>query len=389
MIRLFLVLAVLCLNTTSGAQDTSRAAKAAKGGKTPKGEKGGKRDTTTGEPKQKSIPTEEQIAARRREAEALPLFASTEVLPFTLIANFKALSKDRDTLSTKRFPAKLIVAGGNATNDTLDVNLRTRGHYRLAKCTFAPLRVEFPKKSAKATPFEGQKALKLGTHCADNDLMEQYVLREYLAYRVHALVSPLAFRVRLAKATYVDSASGKVVDSRYAMFVENEDHMAARASSFIQEARGASFEDVDQDALLTLTLFEYMIGNTDFSIYALHNVRLIQSLGGTVRPVPYDFDFSGLVATRYSMPDPKLPIKSVRERLYRGPCKTVEEWAPTIARFRASRDQVMSLYPSVPGLDKSYQRDAQDYLQQFYQFLDRPRDLRAELVENCNRKSAV
>ncbi|MFN8571589.1 MAG: hypothetical protein U0132_05980 [Gemmatimonadaceae bacterium] len=384
--RAICVLFLFCLAARTDAQDTTRVGKPAKA---PKAEKGSSGKTSAQEPKQKAIPTEEQLAARKREAEALPLFATTDVLPITLVANFKALFKDRDTLSTKRFPARLVVAGGAGRNDTVDVNLRTRGHYRLARCAFAPMRVEFPKKETKGTPFEGQKALKLGTHCSKDDIMEQYVLREYLAYRVHALVSPLVFRVRLSKATYVDSASGKVIDTRYAIFVENEDHLAARASGILEEARGASFEDLDQDALLTLTLFEYMIGNTDYSIYALHNVRLVQSLAGVVRPIPYDFDFSGLVATRYSMPDPKLPIKSVRERLFRGPCKTMEQWAPTIARFRAAREQILALYTSQPDLDPSYQKNAQGYLEQFFQLLDRPRDLKRELVDGCNHNPGV
>lgn len=333
------------------------------------------------------MPTDAQLEARKKEAESLPLFSATEPLPFALIANFKTVFRDRDTLSTRRYPAKLVVASAAGRSDTLDVQLRTRGHYRLAKCSFVPLRIEFPKKGRKGTPFADVSDLKLGTHCSGDDTMEQYVLREYQAYRVYQVVSPVAFRARLAKAMYIDASSNKVLDSRFALFIESEEHMAARAGGIVQDARGALFDDVDQTALQQMALFEYMIGNTDWSMYSLHNVRLVQ-VPGALLPVPYDFDFSGLVDTRYATPDPKLPIKRVKDRLYRGPCKTAEEWAPVLNEFRSSRTRVLALYDSLPALDPGYARDAKGYLSEFYRTLDRPRDVASELITGCDRKGA-
>lgn len=338
------------------------------------------------EKKSKEMPSAETIAKRHKEADAQPLFASSAPLTFTLIANYKAISKDRDTLSTKRFAGRLVIANAAGTPETLAVAVRTRGHYRLAKCYFVPLRLEFPKKETKGTVFEDQRSLKLGTHCDASS--EQIVLREYLAYQIHELVSPFYFQTRLARVTYVDSASGKTVDTKYGMFVENEDQMAARADGVLRELRRATFDDVEAAPLMNMSLFEYMIGNTDWSMYALHNVRMVQRPDGELIPVPYDFDFSGLVGARYATPDPKLPIRNVKERLFRGPCKTVDEWAPIVAPFQAAKSKVLALSDSIPSLEKGYAGDARRYLEDFYRTLDRASDFKGDIIDNCNRKGA-
>jgi len=71
------------------------------------------------------------------------------------------------------------------------------------------------------------------------------------------------------------------------------------------------------------TLFEYMIGNTDVSVSGLHNIVLVRdSTTLALNTVAYDFDFSGLVNTRYSSVDPRLRVKRVTEPLHRRPGKT-------------------------------------------------------------------
>ena len=73
--------------------------------------------------------------------------------------------------------------------------------------------------------------------------------------------------------------------------------------------------------MTTVALFEYMIGNTDWAVTVSHNTRLMLSKDDTLsKPyvVPYDFDYSGLVNTYYSIPDEKLEIETVTQRVYRG-----------------------------------------------------------------------
>jgi hypothetical protein len=150
------------------------------------------------------------------------------------------------------------------------------------------------------------------------------------------------------------------------------------------------FKDVDADALTMAMVFEYMVGNTDFSIYALHNVVLVRNQARTIYTVPYDFDMSGLVNASYAIPDKAFGIKTVRDRLYRGPCRPLDALEPVLARFREQKDAIYALYDSLPELDRSQRNDARDYLDEFYRMLDREGSVRGTFVTGqCTTKPAM
>src|SRR5437773_2199014 len=268
-------------------------------------------------------PDAKKTGERRRAAENRRLFQSSDPLRLTLTADFKAVNKERDPSSTRRFPAVMRIDGGDGEGRSIPVKLRTRGHFRLMSrnCSFVPLRVEFPRQEVEGTVFEGVGSLKLGTHCAGDQEYEQYTLREYLAYRIFNLFTPRSFRARLAKATHVDSSTGKTLAIRYAMFIESEADVARRLEGRVVQLPRTLFRNLDPETLTLMMLFEYLIGNTDFSIFALHNVRLVQDQARVLYPIPYDFDFSGVVNARYAVPGRQLHIESVRDRLYRGGCR--------------------------------------------------------------------
>jgi len=339
----------------------------------------------------KEPPTPEKIAEWKAESENLVLFKSEEPLEFTLTGNFKNISKDRDTLSTTEYWGEIKVAGTEGGETTLPVQLRTRGHYRLIRrnCAFVPLRLNFAKKDTKGTPFEGQDKMKLVTHCNSNSLYDEYVIREYLADKVHTMLTPRSFRPRLAKVTYVDSATNEPIETRNGILMEHEDDVARRMEGEIIEQTGALFADVDMKQMLETAVFEVFVGNTDWSVAALHNIRLVRRPDFTVLTVPYDLDFSGLVGTRYSTPDPRLPIRSVKERLYRGPCVPLTELEPIFAPYHAQKEAIIKLYEETPGLDGRYRKDAIAFIEQFYKMLDSPRDLKWMFVDNCKPAPGV
>jgi hypothetical protein len=332
-------------------------------------------------------PDADTMLQRKVEAERRPLFASHEPLVLTLKADFKAINKDRDENSTRRYPGTLSVGGETAT---VPVEFGTRGHFRLRQgsCSWAPLRVHFHKKEVAGTVFEGQSSLKLVTHCRDNDDFEQHVLREYLPYRIYDLVSPIAFRARLVKIKYVDAVAGKTLTTRYGMFIEDDSDVARRAGARSIDLPRTVFKDLQQDSLTTMALFEYMIANTDVSIVKLHNVKLMVTEQRTIYPVPYDFDFAGLVDTPYANPDPKLGIATVRERLYRGPCRSEAEFEPVLERFRAKKADVIALYDSLPDLNPGYRKQARSYLEDFYAVIEAKR-VKRTLVDGCVRAAGM
>ena len=315
------------------------------------------------------------------------LFDEGPPLALTLEADWGTVFKDRDTLSTEYYPATISVAGPDGSQLTVPLKIRARGHWRLKSenCDFPPLLLNFSEQKNDSSLFAGQDKLKLGTHCrSKSDEYEQYVLREYLVYRVYNRLTPIGFRVRLARVTYVDHAGKREPLTKWAFFVESEEAMAKRNGGVILKGTGMTYGDLDPFQGGLVAAFEYMVGGTDWSLLALHNIRLIQSetLGKMV-PVPYDFDYAGVVDTRYAVPDPRLQIKSVRERVYRGNCRTVEAWAPVLQRFTEERDSIYALYRGQADLNPKYANEAIKYYDQFYEVIGNPKSLKRELVEPC------
>jgi hypothetical protein len=333
----------------------------------------------------KEPPTPEKIAEWKKEAETRALFTADAPVEVTLVGNYKVISKDRDTLSQKEYWGEVRMKDANGADMKIPVMLRTRGHYRLANrnCSFVPLRLDFKKGDVKGTVFDGQDKLKLVTHCNSNALYDEYVIREHLAYRVQNLITPRSYRSRLAKVTYVDSATNTPIETRNGLFLEHEDDVAKRMEGEVVEIRRALFDDVDPNQILELSIFAAFVGHVDWSLAALHNVRLVRQLNGNLMPVLYDMDFTGLVSTKYSIPDSRLGIRSVKERLYRGPCKEPEELAPFFGPYREKKEAILKLYADQPGLDNRYRGDATKWLSEWFKLLESQRDAKWMFKENC------
>ena len=331
-------------------------------------------------------PSPEKMKERRQTAEALPLFAGADVLPVTLAGDFKAINKDHEPESTQLYPGVV----RTDTGTELQVRFRARGHVRrMARtCDYVPLKVEFVKKATRGTVFAEQDALKLVVQCAGGIDGEQYLLREYLAYRIFNLITRQSFRARLAKVSYVDGATGKPSGTRLGMFLEDEGDVARRLEGRIVDVERLQFDDLDSDALMPAMIFEYLIGNTDMSIYALHNMRIVQRQDKSLHVVPYDFDFSGLVNAPYALPARGLMLNRVTDRLYRGPCRSQERVDPYVANFVAKKDAIRALPDQIPGFSPLSRDEARSYIDGFYHSIDSPKDVRRVFV-TCAPKSTM
>jgi len=335
-------------------------------------------------------PEDEVLQARRVDADQRRLFKETEPFTFTLTADFGAINKERSPNNKKVFPAVFTVQDAKGPQD-IPAKIGSRGHFRLMprNCDFVPIHVEFAPGAGAGTVFDGQTSLKLGTHCRGDRDYDNFTLREYLSYRVFNFVTPLSFRARLARATYVDAKTKKTVSNRYAIFIEHENDVARRFGGRIAELQRVRFDDLDAASLNRMMLFEYMIGNTDFSIWALHNVRLVQDRNRRLYPVPYDFDLSGLVHAPYAAPDRQLSIRSVLDRLYRGPCRTTDEFDEAAQAFRGRRADMLTLLDSMRDLAPPARLEAKDYIESFFRAIDKPDSIKRQFVNGCKPQPAM
>jgi hypothetical protein len=336
-------------------------------------------------------PEENVLHERKRLADARPLFKEAQPLVFHLTANFKAVDKDHNPESKATFPGTIAVDGAAGKSDSLNVTLSARGHFRrmARNCRAVPLKIEFVSKEVPSTIFDGLNNLKLGTGCERTDEYDQVTLREVLSYQLFNMVTPLSFRARLAKGNYIQEKADRPFASRYAIFIEHENDVARRMVGRVVDIPRIDFKSLESDTLTRMMLFEYMIGNTDFSVYALHNVVIVQTPDKTLWPIPYDFDMSGIVHAPYAIPDRRLAITSVTQRLYRGPCRSVQQFDKAAAAFRPHKAEMLALIAGVKELLPGQRDEMRNYVEGFFKTIETPESIKKEFVNGCKDTEAM
>jgi hypothetical protein len=311
------------------------------------------------------------------------VFGSDAPMELTIRTDLRALLRDRGE-NRRDHDGIVRFARTDGTLDSAAVQLRTRGIFRRrpSVCSFPPLRLTIRPRVARVTPFAGERRIKLVTHCRPTDQYEQYVLQEYLIYRAYALLSDVSLRTRLARVTYEDAAKKEKPVTRYAILLEDERRLAERHRMRVVEDTGTTIARLDPAPTTFMAIFQYFIGNTDWSIRGLHNIVLLADSVGHLMPVPYDFDWAGVIGTRYAQPDTSLPIKNVKERLYAGYCAPPEDFEQIFARFRQQRAAIEALYDLEP-LQADHRERARRYYAEFFREIDDPRRVRRGMLDRC------
>ena len=314
------------------------------------------------------------------------LFASDEILEIKLTTDIKTLRKD---IGDEREYHDATVSYTNDEDNeiNLDIKIKTRGHFRRnpINCNFPPLRFDFRLSEVENTIFANQQKIKFVTHCqTKKEQYEQYILQEYLAYKVLNMLTDKSFRVRLVRISYVDLAGKENLPDRYGFFIEDNDKMAERLGGQIVEFKNVHPDRTEYKQITLVSLYQYFIGNTDWSVPSLHNIELV--LTDSVKPpiaVPYDFDWSGIVNANYATPAPQLAIKTVRERLYRGYYRSAGDLQLYLQHFNDKRDEIYSLYNDFEPLDDKVRGRTIKYIDQFYSTINNPRMVNNIFVKGC------
>jgi len=327
------------------------------------------------------MPTPEQFAERAAAAEAAPLFQ------ITLRTDIDFLRRERnDTLEVDGTVTFIDMDGSEVTRP---VQVRVRGNFRASRrnCNFPPLRLDFPREQMEGTVFEGQNRLKLVTPCDDNnDNYQRYIFDEYLTYKVLNLLTPASHRDRLFEITYEDVNGRYGPRTKMAFVLESDDAVAARNRAVVREMPVLDPRAADQQQAIITGLFNYMIGNTDWSAVLFHNIIVLNTEDGRYLTVPYDFDHSGVVNARYATVDPSLQgrITRVRQRLYRDYCRPELDQSTASAIFNTHRDAIAEIYQNFPYYQNpNHARDALEYYDDFWDVIDDPRRFQRAILNDC------
>jgi hypothetical protein len=325
------------------------------------------------------------------------LFASHSVLNLSLPVNFKTLCRPRETPDCGYTPTRLEIEHEDGATQSIPVEIRIRGGWRALSenCNVPLLFIRFSEQHTAGTLFEGQSLLPLTTHCGkfhglDNPIAargrgsyEQVLLREYLGYRLYNLITDASLKVRLVRINYENPEKPGRVISNYAFFTEHFDSLAARRKAELLPRFSFDHATIDTHSADILALYQFMIGNTDWSIVRQRNTILVQSPGGKQVPVPYDLDMSGLVNAHYAGPAPGLPIDNVRDRYYLGFCHPDIDWPSLFLEFRHMQAALLALPGEIPELGKTEQKSAVRYLKKFFTILNSTEQAEKKIINAC------
>lgn len=316
-----------------------------------------------------------------------PLFTAETPLAVTFTANWGRIRDDRSQTSPWH-TATMSYTGDDGKTVSVPLRVKTHGIWRLKHCNLPPLRLNFSNKETKHSLFHDLQKPKMVSVCKDNDRYEQLLLKEMQLYRVYQAITPVSHRVRTLRVSYADSATGKADVTRYAFLFEDPDELADRLGGMLTKAKGAQSDDFDPDALALAYVFEYFIGNLDFSFNGVHNAEVILKKDASpALPVAYDFDFSGAVNAPYATVDPQFRTKRVIDRLFRGYCAILPAYPGAFARFRERKDAIYALYHDPVGslLTPDNVKESLEYFDQFYDDVKTPKDAESNVLSSCVR----
>jgi len=281
-------------------------------------------------------------------------------------------------------PATFTMKFTDGSSFVQKIEASVRGNFRRETCFMPGLKLDFKKDSVG--PMHSLKALKLSNGCNTGDDAGQLVVKEYLAYKIYNLLTEKSLKVRMMNVNFVDVSGKRKPYTQLAFMIEDVDDMAKRNGMIEIEGTPFNTETTNREQMTLVTLFEYLIGNTDWSVPAYHNIKLIGPKGdNTTRPytVAYDFDISGFVNPPYATVDEQLQdrITTVRERLNRGFPRTMEELKAAIKIFNDKKDQIYNLVKNNEYLSSREKSSTVSYIDEFYQIINDDRQVNKIFVE--------
>ena len=287
-----------------------------------------------------------------------------EVIKMTLETDFTTLVAQKN--AGNYFPAMIRMEDGRV----FQAEVRPRGKFRRKVAIYPPLKIKFKKKALVAAGFDTLNEVKLVLPCYEGERGENLIVREYLAYRMYETLTTASFRARLVRLTIRDTHVEKSKRPMYAILLEDEEEVVARLNGELNENYGMPTDSLHTTQAALTILFQYMIGNTDWDISMLRNVRLIRSkVTGKTILVPYDFDFSGLVSAPYASPNSDTGLKNVRDRFLMNNGISTDALKKAMTTLKLAKPELLSLCKS-KHLDYKSTQEMIQYLQTFFDNVD-------------------
>jgi len=261
------------------------------------------------------------------------------------------------------FPGIITTADGNI----LKMEARPRGKFRRKICEMPPVKLKFSKKELRANGLDTLNEIKLVVPCMDDPNGEELVLREYVAYQMFERINPeYSVRARLVKVAFRDRHVEQTRRLVWCLLIEHEEQVAARLRGKIMENYNMPSDSLCTEQVALNAMFQYMIGNTDWDLSTFRNVYLLKpAQGGKIGPVPFDFDFSGLVSAPYASANATTGLKNVQERLLVSGDLSAAALRTAAAQIQAVKADLLVLCNQT-FLSKNTSKDLNRYIESYF-----------------------
>jgi len=315
----------------------------------------------------------------------LNFFETDEPLKITL--KYDITSFIRNKKEGKYLDAELEIYPDKQDTIVKNIRLKARGNFRRGECYFPPIYLNFKTDPVKNTELKGVKKVKVVTHCIHSKASQKFIIREFLAYKMYNVLTPLSFKVRLLDIQYIDTGKRQKHYHETGFVIEPLELVAERNNSVVIDPKLVKGENIQEESADRVALFEYMIGNTDWMFRSGHNIRYLKSLDeftNKVVAIPYDFDFSGFVNTGYSFPQEWSRVDNVLSRDFLGFCRNNDDnYRKVIELFIEKKNEILDIIESSPHIDEKERKYLISYINEFNARLSKPENFVATLKREC------
>ena len=295
------------------------------------------------------------------------LFYIKDPLYLTMKFNIKAFYKSR--YKENYHPAELSCHVSDSFQVNHNVRVKARGKLRRDICFMPPYWLNIRYAGIEAEDLQEVVKMKVVTRCKPHGQYEYYVLREYLVYQLYNLLTDYSFSTRLVRIKYIDTGRKNRESEDWGFLIEPNRKMAERNEALIVDSEKLSLRTVNKEIMDKVAFFCYLIGQSDFSVTGQHNLKILalKEYGPTgYIPVPYDFDYVGLVDAIYATPGDHLGIETVKERYYLGACRDEATYQRTINWLASYQDEMLELIMNFEYLPEKEKLEMVNYLGSYF-----------------------
>lgn len=273
----------------------------------------------------------------------------------------------RKKKSKPSFPLKLGIQRQDSILSLLG-KIRSRGNFRLEVCNNPSLKIKLKKEGLRKAGFNDLNEFKLVLQCSGGKVGKGYLRREALVYKIHSIYSEYTHRTIPVMIHFADPKLNDI----HAFFIEDEEQLSARLNARILKSKVASTRGLQRESYVNMCLFNYLVLNTDWHVFNLHNLEIINPIGTkSLIPIPYDFDYSGFVGTSYAIPREELKIGTIYDPKWLGQHITEEELKAGAAHFISKRAEVETIIQTHPELTAKARKRMLKRLESFYKEMEK------------------